>query len=144
MVCVAGVLDVGDDLPESSVEALEFPLLVIGVAREDDGAVVGHAYLVAIGECESLFAEHASECPYGVAGLCAAGYDGEDIGLRVKPQAGDEVPDSRRHVEVIRRIDQSDAFLGREVVADGIDERHDGFVQCLRDVSRDSQAVACT
>ena len=77
-----------------------------------------------------------------VAGLSAARDDDEDVRLLGQLQSRQQLRHRPRRVEPVAGIDQPDAPLPRQVLMHRLTERHHRFVESLRDVAADCQAVA--
>lgn len=78
----------------------------------------------------------------GVAGLCAARDDDEDVRLLGQLQSWQQFGYRPRRIEPVAGIDQPDAPLLRQILIHRLTERHHRFVESLRDVAADGQAVA--
>lgn len=93
--------DVGGDTLQASGIAVELPHLVVGVAAEANGAVVGHTNLVAVGHLDTFGSQHPPHRPDGVARLRPTGDDDEDISLFGELEARHQLGHRTRRVEPI-------------------------------------------
>ena len=78
----------------------------------------------------------------GVSDLRAARDDDEDVRLLGQLQSWQQLRHRPRRVEPVAGIDQPDAPLLRQILMHRLTERHHRFVEFLRDVAADGQAVA--
>lgn len=142
VVGAAAGTDVVHDALQTGGVFLQFPQLVVGVAAEEGGAVVGHADFVAVGHADALATEDAPHRPDGVAGLGAAGDDDEEVGRGANLKLGHEVAHGGRGVEVVARVDEADGGFGGEVGAGGFGQGEEAVASGGGDVSGYGKAVA--
>ena len=142
VVGAAAGTDVVHDALQTGSVFLQFPQLVVGVAAEEGGTVVGHADFVAVGHADALAAEDAPHRPDGVAGLGAAGDDDEEVGRGAELQTGHEVAHGGRGVEVVAGVDEADGGFGGEVGAGGFGQGEEAVAGGGGDVSGYGKAVA--
>ena len=113
-------LYIADDPVEKSGVTLQFPELFVGIAAENNGAVVRPGNLVAIRQFNSLFAQQTPQTPDAVAGLRSAGNYGKHIRVGIQFELRNDLTHSGRQIEVIDREDKSYPFLAGKVQINGL------------------------
>ena len=135
--------DVGGDTLQAAGIAVELPHLVVGVAAEAHGAVVGHTNLVAVSHIDAFGSQHPPHRPDGIARLRPTGDDDEYVCLLGEPEARHQLGHRARRIEPIAGEDEADALLMRQVLGHRPVERHHLLAKSLRQLAADGQAVAC-